>query len=161
MDEFNNVNQGVENASTENNDAVAETASSEPEIVEVDSTDSGASSDSFAPYGDQDNSNPYGPYTGPVESEPGPKSTLAIVSLVCGIVGAVFSIVCGCCYMGWVGALVGAAGIVTGVINKKKNLPGDGMALAGIITGAVGVLIGVGQIVLLIISAVLSAASSM
>lgn len=63
------------------------------------------------------------------------KSTLAIVSLVCGIVG----IVLGCCCC--LGPVAGVAAIITGVMNIKKQAPGKGMAMAGIIMGAISVVL--------------------
>lgn len=70
---------------------------------------------------------------------------LAIASLVCGIV----SIVGFCCCIP-IGILGGLAGIVLGIISKMKNMEGSGMALAGIITGAVGL---VGTIIWSIVGA--------
>ncbi len=62
-------------------------------------------------------------------------STLAIVSLICGIVGIVVS--CCCC----LGPAAGIAAIITGIMSIKKQAPGKGMAIAGIITGAVSVVL--------------------
>ena len=73
----------------------------------------------------------YDAYSGAPEE---PK-TLSIVSLVCGIVGLLFSC---CCCLGLIGDI---AAIVTGILAKKKNCGGQGMALAGIIIGAVGIVI--------------------
>ncbi|MBC7900932.1 MAG: DUF4190 domain-containing protein [Saprospiraceae bacterium] len=62
--------------------------------------------------------------------------TLAIVSLVLGIVGLI-----GCA------GLTGPVALITGFMARKKvsqnpmEYGGDGMALAGIITGAVGTVI--------------------
>lgn len=67
--------------------------------------------------------------------EPEQKQTLSIVSLVLGIVGLLFS--CCCC----AGIPFDIAAIVVGILAKKKNVPGQGMALAGIILGAVGIVI--------------------
>ena len=67
--------------------------------------------------------------------EPEQKATLSIVSLVLGIVGLVFS--CCCC----LGVPFDIAAIVVGIIAKKKNVPSQGMALAGIILGAVALVI--------------------
>lgn len=182
MDEFNNIN-GVNDGDTSSissSDAMnavegasGMTSGEALNAVEDNAVQSGnvtteegaaepaAEGSGFAPYGDQSsyNTNNFGPYT-PPESGTGENKTLAIVSLVCGIAGLVFSIICGCCSFAWLGAIIGAAGVVTGIINKKKNLPGNGLALGGIITGGISVLIGVGQIILVILSAILSAASS-
>jgi cytochrome c biogenesis protein CcdA len=76
--------------------------------------------------------------------------TLATVSLVLGIL-SLFSLCC------WGGIPFGAAAVITGVLakNKEKSDPnaygGGGMALAGIITGAVALLIGFGILILAII----------
>ena len=67
--------------------------------------------------------------------EPEQKATLSIVSLVLGIVGLIFS--CCCC----LGVPFDIAAIVVGIIAKKKNVPSQGMALAGIILGAVALVI--------------------
>ena len=67
--------------------------------------------------------------------EPEQKATLSIVSMVLGIVGLIFS--CCCC----LGVPFDIAAIVVGIIAKKKNVPNQGMALAGIILGAVAIVI--------------------
>ena len=82
-----------------------------------------------------DEYNPYSP-------EPQGSKALSIVSLCLGIA----TIVLCCCNPCNIPLGIGA--IMTGIIAKKKNLPGSGMALAGIICGAVGI---VAYIVLTII----------
>ena len=76
-------------------------------------------------------------------------NTLAIVSMILGIV----SIPLACCF--YIGILPGIAGIVLGVLGQRKaaemNGSGKGMALAGIITGAVGAALGLLLIVLNVI----------
>ena len=74
--------------------------------------------------------------------EPQGSKALSIVSLCLGIAAV---LTCCCC----LSPACGIGAIVTGIIAKKKNLPGSGMALAGIICGAVGI---VAYIVLTIIS---------
>lgn len=75
----------------------------------------------------------------------GQDQTLAIVSLVCGILGIV------CCQ------IAGPVAIITGFMAKKKatenpsQFGGSGMALAGIITGAIGTLLLIGVILYYII----------
>jgi hypothetical protein len=80
---------------------------------------------------------------------PSGSNTLAIVGLILGIL----SIPMSCCF--YVGILPGAAGIVLGVLGQKKaaemNGSGKGMALAGLICGAVGVALSLFWIVLNII----------
>ncbi len=73
--------------------------------------------------------------------------TLATLSLCLSIVGVLFM----CC---WIGAAGTIAGVITGVIARKKiaesngMLTGDGLALAGIIVGAIGTVLVVGVVVL-------------
>lgn len=73
---------------------------------------------------------------------------LAIASLVCGIV----SIPLTCLY---VGVLFGIAAVIMGVIAMKQvketGQEGHGMALAGVITGGVGIALSLGYILLVII----------
>jgi hypothetical protein len=65
------------------------------------------------------------------------EQTLPIISLVLGVI----AVIIGCCYGG---IPLGAGAIITGVValNQEKNDPtkygGRGLAIAGIITGAVG-----------------------
>ncbi|MDE5853682.1 MAG: DUF4190 domain-containing protein, partial [Ruminococcus sp.] len=70
-------------------------------------------------------------------------NTLSIVSMVLGIISIV-----GFCCCTPIGILCGIGGVVTGIISKSQNMGGSGMALAGIITGAVGV---VGSIIWMIV----------
>lgn len=83
-------------------------------------------------YSDTSYSSSVDPYA---STEPEGSKTLSIVSLVLGIVG--FLISCCCC----IGVPFDIAAIVTGIISKKKNAPGGGMALAGIILGAIALVI--------------------
>lgn len=59
----------------------------------------------------------------------------SITSLVCGI----FSILC-CCFV-WFSVILGIVAVVFGVIALKNNYDGKGMAIAGLITGGLGILI--------------------
>ena len=77
------------------------------------------------------------------------KSTngMAIASLVCGILGLVLFWAC------FVGVVISIVAVVLGFLgrNKAKQLPGEsgsGVALAGIITGGIGVLAGIAMLVL-------------
>ena len=76
---------------------------------------------------------------------------LAIGSLVCGILSIL------CC---WLGFLPGIAAVVLGLIsmNKEKSDPagygGRGMAMGGVITGGIGILISLGWIILNIVGSV-------
>ena len=89
---------------------------------------------------------PYGgqpAYQGQNGARPGQRNTLALVSLILGIVGFV------------TGGLAGIAAIVTGHISlsqiKKTGEDGRGMALTGTILGYVSVLIGILLIVLVFV----------
>lgn len=80
---------------------------------------------------------------------------MGIISLVLVIV----SIVSGClmlCCGGWVGilsAILGIAGLIFGILSKKKEPEASGMALAGIITSVVGILLGIVLVVMAICGA--------
>lgn len=88
----------------------------------------------------------------------GKTNVLAIVSLVCGIL----SVIGMCCY---VGIAMGPAALVTGFLARKQIAEsngaesGDGMALAGMICGAVGLLAFFAVIALAVIGAVADAGS--
>jgi hypothetical protein len=62
---------------------------------------------------------------------------LSIISLITGIVGLL-----GACCFG-AGFLPAVAGIVLGVLGRQKEPKGKGMAMTGIITGALGALLSV------------------
>ncbi|WP_408899184.1 DUF4190 domain-containing protein [Nocardioides sp. R1-1] len=76
------------------------------------------------------------------------QSVLAVVSLVAGIVGLV-----GVCCCGILG-VVGLGGVICGILAKKEirdahgMKTGDGLALAGIITGALGIALGIASVIL-------------
>lgn len=76
--------------------------------------------------------------------------TLPIISLILGIIGLLTF----CCYGG---IPLGAGAIITGVIalNQEKSNPtkygGKGLAIGGIIAGAIGFVIGIGIILFAII----------
>lgn len=74
-----------------------------------------------------------GNYGAPQAAEPAASKTLAIVSLVCGIL----SILC-CCCCTYLGIALSIAAIACGVIVLVKNMEGRGMAIAGIACGGVG-----------------------
>lgn len=104
-------------------------------------------------YGEQPGDGGYGPQAGyggygPGYSTPRPKG-LAIASMVCGIVSLVLL-----CFP-YLGLPAGIAAVVTGVLARKKiqqgAAEGAGMALAGLITGIVGIVI---CLILLILVAV-------
>jgi hypothetical protein len=73
-------------------------------------------------------------FAGPVAKK---KSGKAIAALVCGIISLFI-----------VGVVLGVVAVVLGTIARKEikadpNLDGDGMALAGIITGAIGAVLAI------------------
>lgn len=79
------------------------------------------------------------------------KKGFAIASLVLGIV----SLVLGCCAYGLT-TISSIVGLVLGIIFLKKNqhlgkYDGKGMAIAGIICSAIGLLFGIGMIVYLVV----------
>ena len=96
----------------------------------------------------------YLPGHGPPTPAQHSNSTLAVASLVCGIISIVF-----CC----MAVVAGPAAIVLGVMARREiersngKLAGDGMALAGIITGSIGTLFGAGLFLLQIIGALAQA----
>ena len=78
------------------------------------------------------------------EDRPGP---MAIIALICGIM----SLLCPCIPVAgtFIGFVLSIAAIVLGIIEIKKigrsesSLKGKGMAIAGIILGAVGIVFGI------------------
>lgn len=60
---------------------------------------------------------------------------LSIASLVCGILSLI------CCCLTWFSFVLTIAAIVCGIITLVKNYDGKGMAIAGIITGGLGLVI--------------------
>lgn len=89
------------------------------------------------------------PFQPPAAGVAGENKTLAIVSLVTGILS------CLCCFS----IITGPIALITGFIAKgnvskdPSQYGGGGLALGGLITGAIGTLIGIGVIVLQILGA--------
>lgn len=111
MDELYNDNQGVNN--------------------EADTSSGNVSSYS--------NNQDYGNYSAPqVESfnAPEEKPVLAMVSMITGIASLVLTCCCGI-----FGLPLSITALVTGIICKVNNKPEQGKALAGIICGAVSIVI--------------------
>ncbi|MGK5522747.1 DUF4190 domain-containing protein [Micromonospora sp. URMC 107] len=109
------------------------------------------------PYGQQPYQDPYGqqayapppmyPNAGFTGKGPGQQqNTLGLVSMILGIA----SIPLVCCYLG---IPLGIGALVTGWLGKQKAAQGladnNGQALAGLICGAIGVVLGLLQIILL------------
>lgn len=74
-------------------------------------------------------------YYAGLPQEPQKASGLAIASMVCGIISIVI------CCVWYLAAPLAIAAIVMGIINNVKQLGGKGMAIAGIITGVIGLLL--------------------
>ncbi len=94
-----------------------------------------------------------------VYAEPAPEnqtSVFAIISLVTGIA----SILCCCSYFitPWLCMILAVTAIVLGILSMNKEESGRGMAIAGIICGGVGLVLG---IIVIIIGAVGGAASAL
>ena len=87
------------------------------------------------------------------EDRPGP---MAIVALICGIL----SVICHCVPIAgsFIGFFLSVAAIVRGIIEIKRigrgegSTKGKGMALAGIILGAVGIVFGIIWIIIISIA---------
>ncbi|MER7420429.1 DUF4190 domain-containing protein [Micromonospora peucetia] len=108
------------------------------------------------PYGQQPYQDPYGqqaypppmyPNAGFAAKGPGQQqNTLGLVSMILGIA----SIPLVCCYLG---IPLGIGALVTGWLGKQKAAQGladnNGQALAGLICGAIGVVLGLLQIILI------------
>lgn len=60
---------------------------------------------------------------------------VAIASLICGILSLV------CCCLSWFSLVLAIAAIVLGIITIVKKYDGKGMAIAGIVTAAIGLII--------------------
>lgn len=88
-----------------------------------------------------------GGYTVPAAPAAGRNNTLGLLALIFGIAAIPLSVCCN-----FLGAPLGIAGVVLGILgmNKAKQGLADnrGMALAGLICGAVGVVLSVGFIIL-------------
>lgn len=59
----------------------------------------------------------------------------AIASMVCGIISLL------CCCLSWLSLVLGIAAVVLGIIAINNKYDGKGMAIAGIITGGIGIFI--------------------
>lgn len=93
-----------------------------------------------------------------VEEQSGNKDGLnvfGLISMICGILALLLNICCFCPYIGWAACIaegvLAVAAIVLGIIGIKHNNDKKGMAIAGIITGAVALLIVVIVVVLFIL----------
>lgn len=88
-------------------------------------------------------------YNGPVvvsNAIPEKSGKYAVASLACGIISIVLF------WSVLIGLAIGIAGIVFGIINLAKKRPLKGIAIAGIITSVLGVLIGFAFLLLYIVA---------
>lgn len=76
-----------------------------------------------------------GGYYAAAPAQPQKASGLAIASMVCGIISIVI------CCVWYLAAPLSIAAIVMGIINNVTKKGGTGMAIAGIVTGAIGLLL--------------------
>lgn len=70
--------------------------------------------------------------TAPAKTNNGGNIGFSIASMICGI----FSIICCCSVFGFV---TGIVALIFGIVTVKSNFAGKGMAIAGIITGGIGI----------------------
>ena len=109
----------------------------DPKYDNVDNGNYGYMNSPYDQY--QNNGNYYGqpPYQ-PVEKT----NPLAIVSMILGIVSAVITVFC-CCFSYGANLPFAIAAIITGVLQMKSktNQKGQGMALAGVITGGASIVL--------------------
>ena len=82
-----------------------------------------------------DNSTQYYSSNPTTETVSGGNIGVAIASLVCGILSLV------CCCLSWFSFVLAVAAIVLGIITIAKKYDGKGMAIAGIVTAAIGFII--------------------
>ena len=95
-------------------------------------------------------SSPYSYQAEPLQTQGG--SGLAIGSMVCGILSIVF------CCGSWISWILSVVAIVLGAVSISKGRRGKGMAMAGIITGAVGIVL---SILILIVAGIMGAAGDL
>lgn len=75
-----------------------------------------------------------------------PSNTLAIISLVTGILSAI--LMCCCTYAG-IG--LGIAAVITAIVHKSKTGSFNGMCIAGMICGILGAVLSIASIVLMFV----------
>ena len=106
---------------------------------------------SAAPYSEQPQ--PYASAPGAPGAPAAKSPILSILSLVGGILGIIVG------FFGW-GLLFSIAGVVLGHLGRRREPNGRGMALAGLITGYVGIAVNVIVIGLAILFTVLALSSA-
>ena len=98
------------------------------------------------PHGDMPSAPPAGAagYGAPgPDATAGTKKTLGLVGLVLGIVGIVLAFL-----VPIVGLLLGIAGLVLGLLSRKREPLARGLALGGIITGIVAIVVSIANWIL-------------
>ncbi len=105
--------------------------------------------ENFGQNGDNNGYNSYAPnnYNGPVvvsNAIPEKSGGKAVGSLVCGIISIVG-------FWSFITIVVSIVGIILGIINIAQKNPQKGMAIAGIITSVLGLLLSVGYIFLYVV----------
>ena len=68
-------------------------------------------------------------------------SGFAIAGMICGIL----SIVCCCAW--YISGILGILGLVFSIMVLVRNLPGKGLAIAGVICAAIGIILAIGLLV--------------
>lgn len=89
------------------------------------------------------------PFT-PPPAGPSGGNGMAIASMVMGILAVLF-----CCCLFYLSIPLSIGGLITGIIALKKQYPGKGMAIAGIVTSSVAIVLAI----ILILAFVLFAAT--
>ncbi len=97
-------------------------------------------------YGNSENSYSYGGGSSSNTPKNNGSSGLGIVSLVFGILSLV------CCCSGCVGSLLSVVAIICGIIQLVKKSGSKGFGIAGIITGALGLILSIVMFIVMIVS---------
>lgn len=79
------------------------------------------------------------------------KNNKALASMICGIVGLVLNTVGWCCCLGYVGLPVSIVAVVLGALSKKGYDSFDKKGLAGLIMGAIGIVLWIIMIILVVV----------
>ncbi|MCI8599591.1 MAG: DUF4190 domain-containing protein [Lachnospiraceae bacterium] len=86
----------------------------------------------------ENNSQPYRPTVIIGERNPDQKSSnLAVTSLVLGILSIIF------CIVFYISVIMGLIGLILGIVSVAQHRDGRGLAIAGIITNGIGLVLGV------------------
>ena len=86
--------------------------------------------------------------TQPVVAAPAAQNDMAIASMVVGIVSLIF------CWAAFFGLVAGVTALVLGILGLKKPI-GKGMAITGIVTGGLSILINIIFVIIWIIAVAL------